>query len=157
MGIGESAAALGAAGEKALRERGYFVRIAERSRVKRAPGLRVLVVEDNEATALTLVTVLGKSGYAASVARNIEEITTGLAARPHIVLLDVMLPDTNGFEVLEAIRQAPELAGTRVLMVTSLSEPKDIARGMALGADGYLIKPALPSMLLEAVALLVAD
>jgi putative two-component system response regulator len=102
--------------------------------------------------------VLHKFGYPTRRARNREEIARGLAAKPtpNLVLLDVMLPDVNGFDVLNRMRQHSALKDIPVLMLTSLSERKDITRGLALGASGYLTKPALPSTLIDAVQAIVA-
>jgi DNA-binding response OmpR family regulator len=67
-----------------------------------------------------------------------------------------MLPDVNGFDVLNRMRQHATLKDIPVLMLTSLSERKDITRGLALGANGYVTKPALPSTLIDAVQAIVA-
>ena len=75
---------------------------------------------------------------------------------PHLVLLDVMLPDANGFDVLNRIRQHPVLQNTPVLMVTSLGEREDVVRGLTLGASGYITKPVKPSVLMQAVESVLA-
>jgi DNA-binding response OmpR family regulator len=60
---------------------------------------------------------------------------------PDLLLLDVMLPDGNGFEVLGKIRRHPKFSSLPIIMLTAASEPSDIGKGLALGADGYVIKP----------------
>ena len=62
-----------------------------------------------------------------------------------------MLPGMNGFDVLNRIRQHKLLENVPVIMLTSLSERRDIAKGLSLGADAYLTKPILPSTLIDAV------
>ena len=66
-----------------------------------------------------------------------------------------MLPDTNGFDVLNRIRQHPALKNLPVMMLTALGERKDVTRGLMLGANGYITKPVLPSALLEAIETVV--
>jgi len=61
------------------------------------------------------------------------------------------MPEVNGFDVLNRIRQHPALQKIPVLMLTALAERKDVTRGLTLGADGYITKPVLPSVLLKAV------
>ena len=70
---------------------------------------------------------------------------------PDLILLDVMLPDINGFDVLNRIRRHAAIQAVPVIMLTSRSETADIARGLSLGADAYLTKPVLPSTLIDAV------
>lgn len=61
--------------------------------------------------------------------------------KPDLVLLDVGMPGMNGFEVCHAIKRQPEFKATPVLMLTAMSQIKDVERAMAEGADGYVIKP----------------
>ena len=70
---------------------------------------------------------------------------------PHLVLLDVLMPEVSGFDVLNRIRKHPALQRIPVLLLTALADRKDVARGLTLGADGYITKPVLPSVLLKAV------
>jgi putative two-component system response regulator len=97
-------------------------------------------------------------GYPTRRARNREDIARGLATQPtpDLVLLDVLLPDVNGFDVLNRMRHHVALRSIPVLLLTSLSERKDIAKGLLLGANGYITKPALPSTLIDAVQAIVA-
>ena len=152
---------LGVIGESALKTSGFYARIiaAAPSGRSRAPEeTNVLVVEDDEGTALVIVKVLEKLGYPTRRASNRGEIVAALASKPipDLILLDVMLPDVNGFDVLNRIRQHPKLEKIPVLMLTSLSSRKDIAKGLAYGADGYVTKPALPSTLIDAVQAIIA-
>jgi two-component system OmpR family response regulator len=148
----EEAALIG--GQK-LRSDGFFVNVvkpaAAGATVVAQPT--VLVVEDDPGTSAVIVAVLGKEGFRTRTAANLQGILKGVNARPHpdAILLDVMLPDANGFSVLERIRRHPELGGTAVVMLTSLSEPSDVAKGLALGANGYLSKPARPQVLISAI------
>jgi CheY-like chemotaxis protein len=148
----ENAALIG--GEK-LRTSGYFVNIVKRGAISIGSDEtpRVLVVEDDPGTSAVIDAILKSQGYATRVAANLQEIKRALsvAPAPHLILLDIMLPDANGFAVLERLRRHPDLAATPVVMLTSLSEPADVAKGLALGATGYMSKPAKPQALLAAI------
>ena len=152
---------LGTIGEVSLKTKGIYVRMvtAVPAGPRRSPPeCTVLVVEDDEVTARLITTVLEKSGYRARRARNRKEVAAELSVkpRPDLILLDVVMPDVNGFDVLNRIRQHASLQQIPVVMLTSLSEKKDIAKGIMLGADGYLTKPLLPSALLDAVKAITA-
>jgi CheY-like chemotaxis protein len=151
---------LGMIGEASLKTSGFYARVvsAERRGRARAPGETVvLIVEDDQTTGAVIEAVLQKFGYRTRYARNRAEIGAGLAAKPmpDLVLLDVLLPDVNGFDVLNRIRQHAAVKHLPVLMLTSLSDRRDIAKGLGLGADGYLTKPAQPSTLIDAIQAIV--
>jgi two-component system, OmpR family, response regulator len=153
--------ALGMIGEASLKTSGFYARVVsvERRGRPRTPGETVvLVVEDDQTTGAVIEAVLRKFGYRTRHARNRAEIGAGLAAKPmpDLILLDVLLPDVNGFDVLNRIRQHAAVRHLPVLMLTSLSDRNDIAKGLGLGADGYLTKPAQPSTLIEAIQALVS-
>ena len=154
---------LGMIGAAALQEQGYYTRIvvaadSPKKKLLDPKRTRVLIVEDDEGTGAVIEKVLHTFGCQTLRARNMAEIAHAFSAKPfpHLVLLDVMLPDANGFDVLSRVRQHPELKGIPVLMLTSLGDRKDVARGLGLGADGYITKPAPPSALLDAVQAVLA-
>jgi CheY-like chemotaxis protein len=138
-----------------LRAGGFYVHVAKRdARLRERAGTPlVLVVEDDAETAALIAHVLDKHGFAARVAGNLQEIVRAVSLRPapDVILLDVLLPDVNGFAVLERLRRHPELSLTPVVMLTSLAAPADVAKGLALGANGYLSKPAAPQALVAAL------
>ena len=106
-----------------------------------AEGLRrILIIEDNEKLAVGLTNNLRFEGYHTQVA---SDATTGLAAarpeRPDLIILDLMLPDRDGYEVLRELRAAGDT--TPVLVVTALGEEADKVRGFRFGADDYVTKP----------------
>lgn len=147
---------LGMIGATALKSDGYYARIvnAETSRAPAAPAdTTVLVIEDDPGTAAVILKVLDSTGYLTRHAANREEIIGAFSRKPlpNIVLLDVMLPGLNGFDVLNRIRNNPKLMAIPVIMLTSLGERADIVKGLCYGADGYLTKPTRPSTLIEAV------
>ncbi|MFI5660921.1 response regulator transcription factor [Streptomyces sp. NPDC051684] len=104
------------------------------------PGTRLLVVDDEPAILDVLVTSLEFLGY------EVDQAATGRAALaavrdhdPHLVLLDVMLPDIDGFEVVRRLRRAG--ATTPVIFLTARESGRDIVGGLDLGADDYITKP----------------
>ncbi len=148
----EEAALIG--GEK-LRSSGFFVNIVRRSTSSDFAGTSplVLVVEDDPGTSGVIAAVLKSRGYTTRLAANLTEIRRALSVqpKPDLILLDILLPDANGFSVLERLRRHPDLSRIPVVMLTSLSEPGDVAKGLALGAMGYMSKPAQPLALIAAI------
>lgn len=103
---------------------------------------RVLIVDDEPNIVIPLEYLLKREGYTVSVARDGEE---GLAAirtqRPDLVILDVMMPKVDGFAVLQAVRADPELAATRIMILSAMDREAERNKGLALGADAYIAKP----------------
>lgn len=147
----ENAAVIGNA---KLKESGHFVNVVKRGALAPPEGQPlILVVEDDPGTASVIDAVLRKRDYATRLAANLHEIKRALSTRPapNLVLLDILLPDANGFSVLERLRRHPEFAHVPVVMLTSLAEPADVAKGLALGATGYMSKPARPQVLVQVI------
>jgi len=102
---------------------------------------RILVVDDNEVN-LELVVMLESEHYVASTATDGFEALAKIAAeKPDIVLLDVMMPGIDGFEVCRCIKADPTLADIPVIMVTVLSDVDDLVRGLEAGANDFVTKP----------------
>ena len=100
----------------------------------------VLVVEDDASLRLGLNKALRSAGYAVRVAATGPDgLEAALAAAPDLVLLDVMLPGMNGFEICEELRRRD--ADLPIIMVTAKGEEHDKIRGLRLGADDYVVKP----------------
>jgi len=147
-----------ATGSPQLAKTGFYVAMARHASDGRVPprnGERhsILVVED-DADLLALVgEVLAKAGYLTRAARNRVEINGEFnkPPLPDLILLDVKLPDADGFQILERIRGNPKIKNLPVIMMTGKSEVTDVARGLSLGADGYVTKPFKLSGLVSAV------
>jgi two-component system, OmpR family, response regulator len=140
-------------GESELSANGYYVRVNERA-PKRKPHHkppRVLIVEDDEATAIVLKSILDVTGFHVFRAHNKASVVEGLRNDPDLVILDVVMPELNGLELLTRIRKHPKLADLPVLMLTSLSSVDDVLNGMLEGANGYLTKPCKSRVLLSAM------
>jgi len=108
---------------------------------------------DDDARLATLVTeYLGKHGIDVTVVADAKRGLASLRARRFdVVLLDVMLPDVDGFECCRRIRATPELAGIPILMLTARGDDVDKVVGLELGADDYLAKPFNPRELLARI------
>ena len=101
---------------------------------------KVLIVEDDPPLRLAMTKALRSAGYEVATAKSgTEGLEAALADPPDVVLLDVMLPGKNGYEVLAELRAAdPELP---IVMITAKGEEADKVRGLELGADEYVVKP----------------
>jgi CheY-like chemotaxis protein len=135
-------AAIGAA---ALRQNGYYVSIARRAKgaTQAARKLTVLVIEDEPLVAKFMKVVVETEGHVVRMAGNREAIVAQLrqAPLPDIVILDLMLPDTTGFDVLQRMKSHPALADVPVVIVTGQATRESVVNGLAFGADGYFTKP----------------
>lgn len=113
---------------------------------------KVLVADDEEDILALLSYNLKKEGYDVTTAANGDEaIEAALEARPDLIILDVMMPGRDGFDVCRAIRQLPEIAHTSIIFLTAKSGEIDQIVGLELGADDYIQKPVSPRVLLARV------
>jgi DNA-binding response OmpR family regulator len=105
-------------------------------------GKRVLVVDDEPNIVMSLEFLMARAGFEVQVARNGREALDALeGAAPDLLLLDVMMPELDGYEVCERIRARPEWNGTKIVMLTARGREVERERGLALGADAYVTKP----------------
>jgi len=109
----------------------------------------VLIVEDDELISSLLTFLLERERYTVHLATDGRAGLDYIAqhAPTAIVLMDVMLPYVDGFELLRALRTNAEWQATRVIMLTARSQGSDIARALDAGADDYLVKPFKPEEL----------
>lgn len=117
------------------------------------PKRRVLIVDDEPNIVLSLEFLLRQQGYEVSVARDGEEaLAAASRLRPDLVVLDVMLPGLDGFEVCRRLRERPEVAGLKILLLTARGRDVDRVRGLEEGADAYVSKPFSTRDLMKTVA-----
>jgi DNA-binding response OmpR family regulator len=116
-----------------------------------------ILVADDSMTILAMVSSrLTRAGYdVVTAARGDDALRLVQEKRPHLVLLDVEMPGLDGVEVARRIRADEALAGTFIVLLTSLSEASEVAAGMAAGADAYLTKPFSPQDLQTQVGQLI--
>ena len=102
---------------------------------------KILLVEDDTTLSAVYRSRLELEGFDVREVHNGEEaLSTTIEYRPDLILLDVMMPKISGFDVLDILRNTPETANVRVIMLTALSQPKDKDRAESLGVDEYLVK-----------------
>jgi phosphate regulon transcriptional regulator PhoB len=127
-------------------------RIPEKPSAPGGRGARVLVVEDEPDVAEMMRYNLAKEGYEVRLAVNgTEALRQVKEARPDVILLDIMVPQLNGWEICRRLKQAPETASIPVIMVTGRVEEGDKVLGFELGADDYVTKPFSPRELVARV------
>lgn len=121
------------------------------------PQSDAILVADDSMTILAMVSSrLERAGYdVVTAARGDEALRLAQENRPRLVLLDVEMPGLDGVEVARRIRADETLAGTFIVLLTSLSEASEVATGMAAGADAYLTKPFSPQDLQTQVEQLI--
>ena len=102
---------------------------------------RILLVEDDDALANVYVTRLQAEGFDVRRVENGEDaLAEALNYHPDLILLDVMMPKVSGFDVLDILRNTPETANLKIIMLTALSQESDKQRAETLGVDDYLVK-----------------
>ncbi|SRR6266536_3381477 len=105
-------------------------------------GKRILIVDDEPNIVVSLEYLMKREGFETTVAVDGEAALVALAeTAPDIVLLDVMLPKVNGFEVCKRIRSDPRWRGIKILILTAKGRDTEVAKGLGLGADAYVTKP----------------
>ena len=117
---------------------------------------RILVIEDDAIMSRMLRALLERAGYAVRTERSgITGLSGAMLESPNLVVLDVRLPDLDGYEVCRKLRQQFNPWALPILMFTGLDKPVDQLRGFAFGADAYLTKPCDPDEILRTIALLL--
>ena len=118
----------------------------------------VLIVDDEPNIVLSLEFLMRQAGYDVRVARDGDAALAAVAERvPDLVLLDVMMPGRDGYEVCQAIRANPACARTRIVMLTARSREIEREKGIALGADDYVTKPFSTRVLVDRVREMLAS
>ena len=102
---------------------------------------KILLVEDDNALAEVYRSRLELEGFDVQRVANGEvALSTAQEFKPDLIVLDAMMPKINGFDVLDILRNTPEMSDVRIVMLTALSQLKDKERAKELGADDYLVK-----------------
>lgn len=118
---------------------------------------KILIADDEPNIVVSLEYLLKREGYDVTVATDGAAALSAIESlRPDLVLLDVMMPLKSGFEVCASVRANPDLAHTRILMLSAKGRETDLAKGMAMGADDYMTKPFATRELVERVAQMLA-
>ena len=113
---------------------------------------KILLVDDSKTELFHLSQILGKRGFAVRTAENGEEALRRLAEdKPDLILMDVVMPGQNGFQLTRAITRDPRWADVPVIMCTSKGQETDRVWGMRQGARDYVVKPVNPDELLTKI------
>ncbi|WP_422925507.1 sensor histidine kinase [Singulisphaera sp. PoT] len=116
----------------------------------------VLIVDDSPSDRALFRTLLTRAGYTVhELARGREATAKAREVRPHAIVLDVNLPDTDGHSVCRAIRADPEIAGIPILMLTTRDDDADVVRGLEAGADDYVTKNSPSEIFLARIRRLI--
>ena len=146
------------AGGATLLRSGSFLsdeRIANLAPINKAPGETVILLVEDDPDQLALGELrLTMAGYQVRSVDRAKALSRYLReqSRPDLLLLDVMLPDGNGFDILAQLRGRPEFSTLPIVMLTAKAELVHIRNGLALGADGYVTKPYSKNQLAEVIS-----
>lgn len=103
---------------------------------------KILIADDEPNIVISLEFLMQQSGYEVATARDGEDAMQKIASfQPDLVLLDIMLPKLNGFEVCQRIRENSELSRIKIIMLSAKGREIEVSKGIALGADAYVTKP----------------
>jgi DNA-binding response OmpR family regulator len=117
---------------------------------------KILIADDEPNILISLEYLMKREGFAVSVARDGEEALAAIVQeRPALVLLDVMMPKKSGFEVCQEVRATEAVKDTLIVMLTAKGRDTDVAKGLGLGADAYVMKPFSTRELVQTVRALL--
>ncbi len=118
---------------------------------------KILIADDEQNIVISLEFLMKREGFEVSIAQDGEEAINRIRAdMPDLVLLDVMMPKRNGFEVCQEVKADPALQAVKVLMLTAKGRDTEVTKGLALGADAYMTKPFSTKELVEKVRSLLS-
>lgn len=102
----------------------------------------ILIADDEHKILMSLEYSFKKTGYDVYIARDGTEVLDLLKTiTPQVILLDIMMPNLDGYSTLEEIKQMEKMKDTKIIFLSAKSNPKDIDKGLELGADAYVTKP----------------
>jgi signal transduction histidine kinase/DNA-binding response OmpR family regulator len=123
-----------------------------------ADGVEILIAEDSPTQAEQLHYILTQHGYRLTVVRNGREALTAIARRrPTLVISDVIMPQMTGYELCSHIKRDPALRRVPVILLTSLTDPADVVKGLESGADSFIFKPYDEQYLLTRISYTLAN
>jgi len=119
-------------------------------------GETILIIEDNEQNLYLMRFLLEKNGFSVAEATDGEKgVKMAKETRPHIILLDIQLPEMDGYAVARELRSDTSLNGIPIIAVTSYAMVGDRERAIEAGADGYIEKPINPEKFVEQIRLYI--
>lgn len=119
---------------------------------------KILIADDEPNIVISLEFLMRRSGYQVKTASDGETALRQLTEfKPDLILLDIMLPLRNGFEVCQKLRENPDWSNVKIVMLTAKGREVEVAKGLALGADVYITKPFATRDLLANVQRLLGE
>ena len=116
----------------------------------------ILIADDEPNIVISLEFLLKREGYEVVVAHDgMQALERIRERRPDLAILDVMMPQRNGFEVCQDLRQDPQFKDLRIMMLTAKGRDTEVSKGLALGADVYMTKPFATKELIAQVKALI--
>ena len=111
---------------------------------------KILIVDDEPNIVLSLDYLVRKKGYTPFIARNgSEALAIAQTEIPDLILLDIMMPDIDGYEVCQTLKNDPRFNDTKIIFLSAKSKKEDIEKGLQMGADKYFTKPFSTKQLLQ--------
>ena len=112
----------------------------------------ILIVDDELSILVPLQFLMEKEGYVSKLAQSGKEAIEKIArVKPDLILLDIMLPDLDGYEIYQMIRQRTEWESIKIIFLTAKNREADMAKGLAMGADAYITKPFSNAQLMDKI------
>ena len=115
-------------------------------------GIKILIVDDEPNIVLSLDYLVRKKGYTPFIARNgSEALAIAEKEKPNLVVLGIMMPEIDGYEVCKQIKSNTSLAHTKIIFLSAKSRQEDIDKGLAMGADQYVTKPFSTKQIMQEI------
>lgn len=119
---------------------------------------KILIVDDEPNIVIPIHFLMEQNGYNVAVAYNGNDAMAAVDTfQPDLIILDLMLPGMDGFEICQQIRENPAWSHIRIIIVTAMGREANMAKGIAMGADAYVIKPFSNAHMVQQVKTLLAD
>jgi two-component system, OmpR family, alkaline phosphatase synthesis response regulator PhoP len=119
---------------------------------------KILIVDDEPNIVLSLDYLVRKKGYKPFIARNGgEAISIAKEQFPDLVILDIMMPDIDGYEVCKLLKNDAQLMHAKIIFLSAKSRQEDVQKGMEMGADAYLTKPFSTKRLMQVIGELLSE
>ena len=132
--------------------------MAYKSILKEPDNLEIMVVEDSPTQSLQLRHLLSEAGYEVVTAENGTEALSKINHSPPVLVIsDIMMPEMDGYELCAHIKSKPETKAIPVILITYLTEPEDIVKGLECGADNFVTKPYKDELLLSQVEYMIVN
>jgi len=147
----------GASASAALARTGAYIsadRLSRRPAPRKPPADCVVLIVEDDPDQLALADLrVSMAGYKVRVAKSVNEFLHSMLdeGAPDLLLLDVILPDGNGFDLLSKMRRHAVLGSLPIVMLTAENQAEDIGKGLLLGADGYITKPYTKNILADVI------